>query len=207
MLNGARLQPEIIYTSELSRTVQTAEILVENLRSRPSSIIADWRLDERNYGALTGLSKVSVRREYGEANFRLWRRSVSNAPPPMGDVLFTALQGFAPFDRLPPEALTRTESLADVIARVGPFVHDSVVADLVLGRNVLIVAHGNSLRALCATLDNLDDVSLEQLNLPTGQPLIYQFGDDLRPVSPGGIYLDPERARAASAEIAREGGT
>ena len=115
----------------------------------------DWRLNERNYGALTGRSKHDVLTDYGEATFLRWCRSVNVAPPPMPDDQFEVLGRTLPFSALPAAALSRTESLADVIDRVCVFSMQRVVPELLLGTNVLVVRHGNSLRALCAELDQL----------------------------------------------------
>jgi 2,3-bisphosphoglycerate-dependent phosphoglycerate mutase len=207
LLNVAHLEPEVIYTSELRRTKQTADILLARTRFHPTTITSDWRLDERNYGALTGLSKSQVLADYGEHQFHVWRRSVDSAPLPMGDDLYMALKGFPPFDQLPPQALTRTESLGDVMERIKPFLADVLVPDLLLQRTVLVVAHGNSLRALCGILDSLDDEVLEQLNIPTGQPLVYKFDKNLAPDPRGGAYLDPQTADVAATKLAGEGGT
>ncbi|TFB98947.1 2,3-bisphosphoglycerate-dependent phosphoglycerate mutase [Cryobacterium sp. HLT2-28] len=207
LLAAAGLAPQSVFSSELHRARQTAEIVTGELPSRPEVLAADWRVNERNYGALTGRSKEDVRAEFGQEQFLAWRRSVHTAPPPLGDSAFAALRESALFRRLPAEALTRTESLSEVMTRVVAFHAERIEPRLTAGQVVLVVAHGNSLRAYCAVLDALDDHAIHRLNLPTGHPLVYRFGDApaLRP--PGGRYLDAVGAHAAAITLAREGGT
>lgn len=154
LVEAAHYRFDVVYISELIRTWQTAEIILTALNLHPA-LWPDWRLNERNYGALTGRSKHDVLTDYGEATFLRWRRSVNVAPPPMPDDQFEVLGRTLPFSALPAAALSRTESLADVIDRVRVFSMQRVVPELLLGTNVLVVGHGNSLRALCAELDQL----------------------------------------------------
>ncbi|MFZ4896526.1 2,3-bisphosphoglycerate-dependent phosphoglycerate mutase [Plantibacter sp. Mn2098] len=205
MIEEAGFSDLIVYTSELSRAKDTAAIIAQSVRTRP--VTADWRLNERNYGALTGQTKTQVMRAVGPEQFRAWRRSVSTQPPPMSAELHATLAAAEPFHSLPPAALTRTESLRDVQQRVLDVLTERIVPDLAAGATVLVVAHGNSLRALCGVLDELDDDSLERLNIPTGQPLLYRFTTDCRPDLPGGHYLDEPTALHAAAVLASEGGT
>lgn len=154
LVEAAHYRFDVVYISELIRTWQTAEIILTAFNLHPA-LWPDWRLNERNYGALTGRSKHDVLTDYGEATFLRWRRSVNVAPPPMPDDQFEVLGRTLPFSALPAAALSRTESLADVIDRVRVFSMQRVVPELLLGTNVLVVGHGNSLRALCAELDQL----------------------------------------------------
>lgn len=207
LLNTADLAPETVFTSALHRTRQTAEIVTTGLRSRSAYVFSDWRLNERNYGALTGRSKDAVLQEFGQEQFLTWRRSVDTPPPPMSDILYNELSASVLFRTLPVGALTRTESLRDVIKRVRSFHSERVQPLLARGNSVLLIAHGNSLRALCALLDGLNDEAIRQLNIPTGQPLIYTFGPDLQPEHSGGQYLDAVTAQAAASVLTHEGGT
>jgi 2,3-bisphosphoglycerate-dependent phosphoglycerate mutase len=125
----------------------------------------------------------------------------------MGDDLYEALKGYPPYDELPPQALTRAESLREVIERVRTFVERSLVADLRRRSTVLVVGHGNSLRALCGVLDSLNDAELEELVIPTGEPLLYEFDGHLVPSRRGGTYLDEPAAREAIDRLRNEGGT
>lgn len=207
LLNAANLAPACVFTSPMLRARQTTDIVTRELRTAPSIVHEDWRLNERNYGALTSRSKEEVRREFGEEQFLAWRRSADTAPPPMSDELYAELSATKLFCALPREALARTEALTDVIERVGAFYAERVHPLLEGGASVLLVAHGNSLRALCAVLDDLSDEAIRRLNLPTGQPLIYSLGTDGRPENSGGRYLDQTTAKAAALALSREGGT
>ncbi len=213
LLRATGLGFEAAYCSELARAWQTADVLAAELPDLPP-FQRDWRLDERNYGALTTLTKSAVRAEHGEEQFLAWRRSVHTPPPPMGDALFDQLAASELFRRLPPEALVRTESLADVMVRVRAFWAERVDPVLRAGRNVIVVGHGNSLRALCAVVDDLPDEEVRTLGLPTGHPLVYEMDTGgpqrrglLVPRVRGGVYLDEVAARVAAERLAREGGT
>ena len=195
-----------VFTSELTRGVQTAELVAHAL-GYAGTIERDWRLNERNYGALTGFPKTEIAEQYGHERYLHWRRSYDGRPPPIPSAILDLWRRLPPFDRLPAEALTPTESLADVVARLTPWVGETLHLDLAAGRQVLVAAHGNTLRALCAVLDSLDEDALRALNLPNARPLLYDFDQDLRPVTPGGTYLDPEAATAEALLIAAEGGT
>ena len=199
--------PVTLFTSTLTRARQTAAIVAAGLARPPVGCDADWRLNERNYGALTGRSKDDVRAEFGEEQFVAWRRSVAEAPPAMGDLLYDEFAGTALFRALPAAALNRTEALSDVITRVDAFLTERVDPLLARGEIVLVVAHGNSLRALCAVIDGLSDGQIRDLNLPTGQPLVYRFDARRRSVPFGGRYLDSVTALAAALTLANEGGT
>lgn len=205
--SGATGSPVTLFTSTLARALQTAAIVAAGLTRPLADCHADWRLNERNYGALTGRSKDDVRAEFGEEQFLAWRRSVAEAPPAMDDRLYAEFAATALFRVLPPEALTRTEALSDVITRVEAFLTEQVDLLLARGETVLVIAHGNSLRALCAVLDGLDDQKIRDLNLPTGQPLVYRFDSRGHPAPLGGRYLDAVTALAAAIMLANEGGT
>ena len=200
LLDEAGLHPPTWFCSPLLRAVETCEILQSLLRPGPRHVEVDWRLAERNYGALTGRSKPEVLDEHGADRFLAWRRSVHTAPPPMTKARFAALGDV-------PEWLGLTESLAAVIARVGILWRERIEPALLQDVDVLVIAHGNSLRALCTVLDRLAEDEVEELNIPTGHPLVYRIGDDGRPLVRGGAYLDRAAALTAAATIAAEGGT
>ncbi|UNX54747.1 2,3-bisphosphoglycerate-dependent phosphoglycerate mutase [Georgenia sp. TF02-10] len=206
-LAGAGWRPDFIVTSELSRGWRTAELVAAQVGT-DAPVLRTWRLNERSYGALSGYPKAEVLARYGPERFLHWRRSYTGRPPPLPAETLALWRRLSPFDRLPAEALTATESLADVVHRLRPWIAD-LAALVHAGRDVLVVAHGNSLRALCALLDDLTPAQLRELNLPNARPLRYDFadGDRLRPLVPGGRYLDPDLARAEALVIAREGGT
>jgi 2,3-bisphosphoglycerate-dependent phosphoglycerate mutase len=199
LLKTHDLVPDAVLVSLLQRAGQTAAVVAAALDLPADTISADWRLNERNYGALTGRYKSDVRAEAGEDQFLAWRRSVDTAPPAMSDAQFATFAGTALFRGLPARALTRTESLRDVMRRVAELHAERVLPLLAAGQTVLVVAHGNSLRAYCAVLENLDKSAIHRLNLPTGHPLVYQDGDRR--------YLDAPRAEAAALALTLDGGT
>ncbi len=202
LLDEAALWPPVWFSSPLQRATESAEIMASQVRRSPKRIEEDWRLTERNYGALTGRSKKAVLAEYGERTFLAWRRSVDIAPPPMDEDQRRAV---ATVDR--GEGLRATEALRDVIVRVAAVWLERIMPILHERGSVLVVAHGNSLRALCTVLDHLSDEEVRDLNLPTGHPLVYRLDAEDHPIERGGGYLDPDTARAAAEVIAREGGT
>jgi 2,3-bisphosphoglycerate-dependent phosphoglycerate mutase len=193
------LVPDAAFVSPLQRAGRTAAIVADVLGLPTGAVSIDWRLNERNYGALTGRHKDDVRAEVGEAQFLAWRRSVDTAPPEMSDAHLAEFAGTALFRGLPARALTRTESLRDVMDRIDEFHTEQVLPRLASGQTVLIVAHGNSLRAYCAVLENLEKSAIHALNLPTGHPLVYRSG--------GRRYLDASRAEAAALALSLDGGT
>ena len=202
LLIAGNLWPDVWVASPLRRARQTADIVAREAGRAPALVRDDWRLSERNYGALTGRSKAEVLAKYGQAQFLSWRRSVDDAPPPMTELK----RGMLPVAVAHPE-LGFTESLRDVIGRVGDCYQELVIPTLAAGASMLVIAHGNSLRALCAIIDRLSDDEIRALNLPTGQPLVYCVKADGTPVERGGRYLDPITAKAAAFAIAHEGGT
>ena len=164
-----------------------------------------WRLNERHYGALQGKDKAQTREEFGDEQFMLWRRSYDVPPPPIPDDDPLSQAGDPRYVTLPPELMPRTECLRDVVGRLLPYWYDAIVPDLAAGRTVLIVAHGNSLRALVKHLDGVGDEAIAALNIPTGIPLLYELDASFRPVLPGGRYLDPEAAVAAVEAVKNQG--
>jgi 2,3-bisphosphoglycerate-dependent phosphoglycerate mutase len=163
-----------------------------------------WRLNERHYGALQGRDKAAVRAEFGDEQFMLWRRSYDVPPPPIADDdEFSQASDVRYADLL--DAVPRTECLKDVVDRLLPYWYDAIVPDLRLGRTVLVVAHGNSLRGLVKYLDGLSDEAVVALNIPTGIPLSYALdAQTLQPTGPG-EYLDPEAAAVAIEAVANQG--
>ena len=204
-LREAGLLPTVLHTSLQTRAIRTANLALEEAGRSWLPVRRSWRLNERHYGALQGKDKTQVREEFGQEQFMLWRRSYSVPPPPMeaGGEFDTSLDERYAF--LPCDVVPRTECLSDVVARMLPHWYDVIVPDLRAGHVVLVAAHGNSLRGLIKHLDGLSEQAVVGLNIPTGQPLRYDLDDDLRPVVPGGTYLDPEAAAAAAAAVAAQG--
>ena len=196
-------QPDVLYTSLLRRAITTAHLALEAADRLWIPVQRNWRLNERHYGALQGLDKAATKAKYGEEQFMLWRRSYDTPTPPIemgstysqdGDPRYADIGG-GPL----------TECLADVVARSAPYYEQTITGDLKAGKTVLIVAHGNSLRALVKYLDGMSDADVVGLNIPTGIPLRYDLNAEGMPVVPGGTYLDPEAAAAGAAAVAKQG--
>jgi 2,3-bisphosphoglycerate-dependent phosphoglycerate mutase len=198
------LLPQVVHTSVLVRAIRTAELALAAAKRSWIPVRRSWRLNERHYGGLQGLSKPETLERHGPEQFALWRRSYDTPPPPLEPGSRWDAVNDPQYAELDPASLPRTECLADVVARLVPYWQDALVPDLVAGRVVLVVAHGNSLRALVKHLDSVSDDAITELNIPTGNPLVYRLGDDLRPSAPR-TYLDPEAAAAGEAEVAAQG--
>jgi 2,3-bisphosphoglycerate-dependent phosphoglycerate mutase len=200
--------PAVVHSSVLLRAVHTARIVTDVVAGsvpRPP-IRQSWRLNERHYGTLQGIGRDDVRARYGEEQFRRWRRGLRDAPPPLVGGGPDDPAGDPRYADVPAGLLPRGESLADVHARLLPY-WTVIAADLAAGRTVLVVAHSNSLRALCMQLDDLDEREVAALDLPTGVPLRYDLDRCLRPRVRGGVFLDPDAARAGIAEVVAQGGS
>ena len=195
------LLPEIVYTSVLRRAISTANIALDACDRHWIPVVRDWRLNERHYGALQGKNKAQVRDQYGEEQFMLWRRSYDTPPPPIepgSEYSQDADPRYAGVDA------PLTECLKDVVARMVPYWESTISQELLAGKNVLIAAHGNSLRALVKHLDQISDADIAALNIPTGIPLRYDLDENLKPTKPS-EYLDPEAAAAGAAAVASQG--
>ena len=195
-------QFDIAYTSVLKRAIHTLWLIMDELDRVWIPVVRDWRLNERHYGALQGLNKAETAAKYGEEQVHIWRRSYDIPPPPLEvsderhpshDIRYTEI------DDLP-----ATESLATTLARVLPCWSDLIVPDLRAGKNVLIAAHGNSLRALVKMLDNVSDEEITAFNIPTGIPIAYELDNDLKPLTRN-FLGDPETVAAAAAAVANQG--
>jgi len=195
----------VVHTSVLTRAIQTANIALEEAGLLWLPVRRSWRLNERHYGALQGKDKARTRQEFGDEQFMLWRRSYDVPPPPIADDDEFSQADDVRYAGLPPEARPRSECLLDVMVRMLPYWYDAVVPDLGPDRTVLIVAHGNSLRALVKHLDGIGDAAIAELNIPTGIPLVYSLDDAFRPVTPGGMYLDPDAAAEAAEAVKNQG--
>ena len=205
LLAGAGVRPHVVHTSLLRRAIQTANIALDEADLFWLPVRRSWRLNERHYGALQGKDKAQTRKEFGDEQFTLWRRSFDVPPPPIADDDPLSQAGDPRYAGLPPELVPRSECLKDVVGRMLPYWYDVIVGDLAAGKTVLITAHGNSLRALVKHLDGISDAAIAGLNIPTGVPLLYELDDDFRPVTPGGRYLDPEAATEAAEAVANQG--
>ncbi len=182
-LERENLEPDIAFTSLLKRAIRTLWLILEATDRMWLPVEKSWRLNERHYGALQGLDKAQTAARHGAAQVMLWRRSFDIPPPPLDwndpqhprfDVRYADLD---------PKLLPATESLKDTLARVVPFWEARIVPELAAGRTVLIVAHGNSLRALVKMLDGMTESAIVEFNIPTGIPMLYELDERLRPLS------------------------
>jgi 2,3-bisphosphoglycerate-dependent phosphoglycerate mutase len=195
---------DLAYTSVLKRAIRTLWITLDELDLMWIPVIRDWRLNERHYGALQGLNKAETAALHGEEQVKLWRRSYS-IPPPALDEADPRFPGHDPrYRNLAREQLPRTESLELTVRRFLPCWHERIAPDLKAGQRLLIVAHGNSLRALVKYLDEISDEEIVSLNIPTGVPLVYELDPQLKPIRH--YYLgDPEAVQAKMQAVANQG--
>jgi 2,3-bisphosphoglycerate-dependent phosphoglycerate mutase len=205
LLREHDLLPDVVHTSVLKRAIATAGNALGTCDRQWIPVRRTWRLNERHYGALQGKNKAQVRDQYGDEQFMTWRRSYDTPPPPIPDDDEFSQLGDPRYAALPPELLPRTECLADVVARLLPYWYDAIVPDLRAGMTVLVAAHGNSLRAMVKHLDDVGEDEIVGLNIPTGIPLRYDLDGSMRPVRPGGNYLDPDAARDAIEAVKNQG--
>jgi 2,3-bisphosphoglycerate-dependent phosphoglycerate mutase len=194
----------VVHTSLLVRAVETARIALAAAGRSWLPVRRSWRLNERQYGALTGMDRVRARERYGSERFHAWRRSYHAVPPPMPASELDALARDPRYADLAGR-VPAAESLRDVTERLLPYWYDAVVPDLRDGRTVFLVGHGNSLRALIKHLDRVSDDDVTSLNVPTGVPLLYRLDPGTaRPVA-SPRYLDPGAAARGIAEVIAQG--
>ena len=199
------LQPDIMFTSVLKRATETADLALEEAGWADIPTRRSWRLNERHYGDLQGLNKKETAAKHGEDQVLIWRRSYDTRPPalevdderhPSHDALYADVD---------PAELPGTEALSDVVDRMLPYWFEEIAPELEAGKTVLVVAHGNSLRALVKHLDDVNEEDIVGLNIPTGIPLVYELDDDLEPIE--SHYLGDQQAAEAAAEaVAKQAG-
>ena len=204
LLKERNLLPDVLHTSLLRRAIHTSQLALDSCDRHWIPVRRSWRLNERHYGALQGKDKAATLAEYGEAQFKLWRRSFDVPPPPIDDLDPYSQANDARYADLG-SALPKTECLKDVVTRMMPYWQESIIPDLKTGKTVLVTAHGNSLRALVKHLDGISDADIAELNIPTGIPLLYELNDQMMPTKIGGEYLDPNAAKAAIEAVANQG--
>ncbi len=179
VISEIKFQPDVVYTSVLDRTIDTSNIILNELGLKDIETHKTWRLNERHYGELTGLDKKETIEKFGEAQVLKWRRSFDIRPPEVSENSKYNFRNDPLYSDIPTKLIPMTECLKDVCERVMPF-YESVVAPRLLdGDNVMLVAHGNSLRALIKTLENIPDKDIANFELPTGTPRLYKFNNDL----------------------------
>jgi 2,3-bisphosphoglycerate-dependent phosphoglycerate mutase len=194
---------DLVYTSVLKRAIRTMWITLDELDQMWLPVIRHWRLNERHYGGLQGLNKAETAAKHGAEQVKIWRRSYDTPPPPLEE----SDERYPGKDRryadLTKNELPLTESLKDTVARFVPYWQETIAPQVKAGKRVLIVAHGNSLRALVKHLDNMSEAEILELNIPTGIPLLYELDKDLKPIRH--TYLgDPEAAAKAAEAVAKQ---
>ncbi len=205
LLREAGLLPTVVHTSVLTRAIRSAELALHAAGRPWLPVRRHWRLNERHYGDLQGKDKKATLEQYGEEQYMRWRRSYDVPPPPIAVGSEWDVSADPRYTALAPGLVPATECLADVVDRMLPYWYDAIVPDLRAAEVVLVVAHGNSLRALIKHLDGLGEAEVVRLNIPTGQPLRYELDADLRPIVAGGDYLDAQAAAAAAEAVANQG--
>ncbi|MFQ6677495.1 MAG: 2,3-diphosphoglycerate-dependent phosphoglycerate mutase [Fidelibacterota bacterium] len=195
---------DVIHTSVLKRAIRTMDLCLNEMGMTHIPITYNWRLNERHYGALQGLNKAETAKKYGEKQVHEWRRSYTT-PPPKLDINDERHPRFDPvYKDLDPKDLPSSECLKDTVDRFLPHWFNQIAPDVKSGKKVLIVAHGNSLRALVKYLDKISDEEIVGLNIPTGVPLVYELNDNLTPIKH--YYLgDQEEIAAKAAAVAAQG--
>ena len=201
-LKHEQLSFDLAYTSVLKRATRTLWIMLEEMSLTWIPVINAWELNERHYGALQGLNKSQVAAEYGEEQVQIWRRSYDTPPPALNDdderhprfeIRYAGVSD-----------LPASESLKDTLLRVKPYWQTKIIPSLLGNQDVLIVAHGNSLRAMVKMIENISDEEIVDFNIPTGIPLAYEFNENLKPIKQGFIG-DPETIKQATQAVANQG--
>ncbi|MGH9114312.1 MAG: 2,3-diphosphoglycerate-dependent phosphoglycerate mutase [Acidimicrobiales bacterium] len=192
------------HTSVLTRAVKTLDLALEEMGRLWVPVARHWRLNERHYGALTGLDKSETKRRYGEEQFTAWRRSYATRPPAMPAEHDLDVRGDPRYAGLPADVIPSTECLADVVARMLPYWHDAIAPALLRGATVLVAAHGNSLRALVKHLEEVSDEDITAVEIPTGVPIVYDL-DGALTVRSRRELGDPQAIAAAAEAVRRQG--
>ncbi|MFC5580697.1 2,3-diphosphoglycerate-dependent phosphoglycerate mutase [Rhodanobacter terrae] len=194
---------DVAHTSVLKRAVRTLWGVQDAMDLMWLPVLTDWRLNERHYGALTGLNKAETAAKYGEDQVKIWRRSYDIPPPPLERSANESVHD-PRYATLAPKEIPDTECLKDTVARVLPYWHEVLAPTIRAGQRVLVAAHGNSLRALVKYLDDISDEAIVELNIPNGVPLVYEFDEKLQPLRH--YYLgDADAIAAKMAAVANQG--
>ncbi len=209
LLVDSDLDLQVLHTSVLVRAIRTAELALDEVGRSWLPVRRHWRLNERHYGALQGLDKKETAKRHGDAQVKEWRRSYATPPPPVERGTEHDPAGDPRYRDVPADALPLTECLADVVTRTVPYWADAIVPDLRAegprGGAVLVVAHGNSLRALRKHIEGVGNEEIVDMEIPTGIPFVYELDDDLTVVS-SNFLGDPEAAAAAAEAVRRQAG-
>jgi len=187
LLKDAGFEFDVAYTSVLKRAVWTLWHCLDAMDRTWVPVQHDWRLNERHYGALQGLNKADMAREYGDAQVLAWRRSYDTPPPVLDAADPRGQRNDVRYARLAPEQIPLTECLKDTVARVMPCWNERIAPSILSGQRLVIAAHGNSIRALVKFLDGISDDDIVGVNIPNGVPLVYELDSQLKPI--GSRYL------------------
>jgi 2,3-bisphosphoglycerate-dependent phosphoglycerate mutase len=204
LLKAEGFEFDLAFTSVLKRAIRTLWLVLDGMDLMWIPVERSWRLNERHYGALQGLDKAETVRRHGADQVKVWRRSYDIPPPPLAADDPRHPRFDPRYRGLDPALLPATESLKDTLGRVLPLWRERIAPELAAGRNVLIVAHGNSLRALVKMLDGMSDAEIVEFNIPTGVPIVYELDDALKPAKPRRFLGDPEAIKAAAEAVARQ---
>lgn len=204
LLKAEGYEFDLAYTSVLKRAIHTLWYCLDEMDCTWLPVVKDWRLNERHYGALQGLNKAEMAKQYGDQQVLIWRRSYDTPPPALQPNDPRCERGDRRYQTLPQGQIPLTECLKDTVARVLPFWNEVMAPAIRAGRRVVVSAHGNSIRALVKYLDGISDQDIVSLNIPNGIPLVYELDANLQPVRH--YYLgDAEAAARAAAAIASQG--
>jgi len=204
LLKAEGFEFDLALTSVLKRAIRTLHLALDEMDRLWLPTLKHWRLNERHYGALQGLNKADMARQYGDAQVLAWRRSYDTPPPALTPGDPRSERGDLRYAALGPDEVPLTECLKDTVARVLPFWHDTMAPAIKAGQRLVVSAHGNSIRALVKYLDGIPDADIVGLNIPNGIPLVYELDERLRPID--SRYLgDPAAAAAAQAAVASQG--
>ena len=204
LLKEGGFEFDVAYTSVLRRAAWTLWHTLDKMDRTWLPVVNHWRLNERHYGALEGLNKAETARKYGDAQVLAWRRSYDTPPPAMAEDDPRSERADPRYAKLQAGQVPLTECLKDTVARVLPYWNETLAPAIAGGRRLLVVAHGNSMRALVKHLDGVSDDDIVALNIPNGIPLVYELDDALKPIRH--YYLgDAEAAAAAAAAVASQG--
>jgi 2,3-bisphosphoglycerate-dependent phosphoglycerate mutase len=204
LLKAEGYEFDVAYTSVLKRATRTLWHMLDEMDRTWLPVVNSWRLNERHYGALQGLNKADMAKQYGDAQVLIWRRSYDTPPPALEATDPRSERGDPRYAKLQPDQIPLTECLKDTVARVMPFWTEALAPAIKAGKRLVVAAHGNSIRALVKYLDKISDADIVGLNIPNGIPLVYELDDQLQPIRH--YYLgDAEAAANAAAAVASQG--
>lgn len=204
LLKEAGFDFDVAHTSVLKRAIWTLWHVLDQMDRTWLPVMNSWRLNERHYGALQGLNKADMARQYGDEQVLIWRRSYDTPPPALDPNDPRGQRNDIRYARLRPQEIPLTECLKDTVARVLPYWNETLAPAIRAGQRLVIAAHGNSIRALVKYLDDISDSDIVGVNIPNGIPLVYELDADLKPIR--SYYLgDPEAAAEAAAAVANQG--